>query len=106
MTDKEALAINQDVAGKQGYRALSEPAKQLEIWVKPLSNGEWAMGVLNTGTTAADLTVEWDRFGPVAAKLSNVRDIWAKKSAGDTSKPTTFHVASHDVALLRLTPVK
>lgn len=103
LTNKDVIAIDQDPAGKQGFRALSEPAKQTEIWVKELSNGEWAVCVLNTGTAAADLTVRWSELWTLHGKF-NVHDVWAKKAVGDTSKPYTARVESHDVALLRLTP--
>jgi alpha-galactosidase len=103
LTNKDVIAIDQDKAGKQGYRVLSEPATQTEIWVKELSNGEWAVCLLNTGTSAADLTVHRNRLWTIHGKF-NVHDVWTKKAAGDTSKPYTIHVESHDVALLRLAP--
>ena len=105
LTDKEVVAINQDATGKQGFRALSEPATQTEIWVKELSNKEWAVCMLNTGTTAADLTVHWNRLWTIQGNYS-VRDVWAKKTVGDNSKPYTTKVGSHDVVLFRLTPTK
>lgn len=105
LTDKEVVAINQDSAGKQGFRALSEPATQTEIWVKELSNNEWAVCMLNTGAAAADLTMHWNRLWTVQGKF-NVRDVWAKKAVGDNSKPYTVKVGSHDVVLFRLTPIK
>jgi len=101
LTNKDVIAINQDKLGKQGFRALAEPAKQIEIWVKELSDGEYAVIALNTGTAAADLTVEWDRLWTVGG-LRQVRDVWARKDVGDTSKPYTARVDSHDVALFRL----
>jgi alpha-galactosidase len=105
LVNKDVVAINQDPAGKQGFRALSEPATQTEIWVKELSNGEWAVCMLNTGTAAADLTVHWDRLWTIHGKMQ-VRDVWAKKDLGDNSKPFTAHVDSHDVVLFRLAPLK
>jgi alpha-galactosidase len=105
LTDPDAIAVNQDKLGKQGFRALAEPAKNIEIWVKELSGGDWAVCALNTGTTTADLTIEWDRLWTIRGPFT-VRDLWTKKSAGDTSKPAPFRVDAHDVVLLRLTPVK
>lgn len=105
LTDKEVVAINQDAAGKQGFRALAEPSTQTEIWVKELSNNEWAVCMLNTGTTAKELTVDWERLWTIQGKFS-VRDVWAKKAVGDNSKPYTTRVEPHDVALFRLTPAK
>ena len=104
LTDREALAINQDAAGKQGYRALSEPSTQTEIWVKELANKEWAVCMLNTGTAAADLTLNWNLLWTVQGKFA-VRDVWAKSPVGDTSKPYTARVGAHDVVLFRLNPL-
>ncbi|MDI1249800.1 MAG: glycoside hydrolase family 27 protein [Lacunisphaera sp.] len=105
LTDRDVIAVNQDPLGKQGFRALAEPAKNLEIWVKELSGGDWAVCALNTGTAPADLTIAWDRLWTIRGPHT-VRDLWTKKPAGDTAKPATFRVDSHDVVLLRLTPVK
>jgi len=49
--------------------------------------------------------VHWDRLWTVQGKFT-VRNVWAKAAAGDTSKPYTLRVDSHDVALFRLTPIK
>jgi alpha-galactosidase len=105
MTDKEVLAIDQDVLGKQGYRALAEPGHNIEIWVKELSQGEWAVCALNTNAAAAELTVHWDRLWTIQGQFQ-VRDVWAKKPAGDNTKPYTAKVDAHDVLLFRLTPLK
>ncbi|HEY4301594.1 MAG TPA: glycoside hydrolase family 27 protein [Candidatus Didemnitutus sp.] len=103
LTDKDVIALDQDKLGKEGFRALSEPGRNIEIWVKELSNKEWAVCALNTSQSAADLTIEWDRLWFLHGSYS-LRDVWARKAAGDTTKPYTAHVESHDVALLRLTP--
>lgn len=105
MTNKEVIAIDQDPLGKQGFRALADPGKNIEVWIKELNNGEWAVCALNTSQAPADITVEWNRLWPMQGEFT-VHDIYAGKSAGDTRKPATFHLDSHDVALLRLTPVK
>lgn len=106
LTDKEALAISQDAAGKQGYRVLAEPAKSREVWVRELGNGDLAVAVLNTGSVAADIEVDWEYFGWVMkGETYQIRDIWAKKAAGDTKKAFVSHIDSHGVTLLRLSRV-
>ncbi|HEY0946563.1 MAG TPA: glycoside hydrolase family 27 protein [Opitutaceae bacterium] len=105
LTDQEAIAINQDSLGKQGFRVLAEPGRQIEVWARELNNQEWAIGVLNTGDTATDLTVEWHRFHFLHGTYA-VRELWSKQSAGDTQKSYTRSVDSHDVMLFRLTPKK
>jgi len=105
LTNKDVVAIDQDALGKQGFRALADPGKNIEIWVRELSNGEWAVCVLNTSSTAADLKVEWSRLWTIQGKFT-VHDVWANQPAGDTGKPLTARVDSHDVLLFRLTPAK
>ena len=105
LTDRDVLALDQDPLGKQGFRALAEPGKNLELWVKELSHGEWAVCALNTSNSPADLTVHWDQLWTIQGKFT-VRDLWAKKDAGDNTKPYTARVEVHDVLLFRLTPVK
>jgi len=105
LTNKDVLAIDQDALGKQGFRALADPTKNIEVWIRPLSNDEWAVCALNTGPAAADLTVEWKRLWPMSGDFQ-VNDVYAKRSVGDTGKSYTARVDSHDVLLFRLTPVK
>jgi alpha-galactosidase len=104
MTDKEVIAIDQDAAGKQAYRALSERSTNTEVWVKGLSNGEWAVIAHNTGDEPADIPIEWNRLWTVRGKYS-VRDVWAKQARGDNSQTLTMRIDAHDVALFRLTPI-
>ena len=105
MTNKDVLAIDQDKLGKQGFRALADPGKNIEIWVKELSNGEWAVCALNTNAAAMDITVEWNRLWTIQGAFQ-VHDVWANKDIGDNSKSTVVHLDSHDVALCRLKPLK
>ncbi len=105
LTDPEAIAINQDAAGKQGLRAIAEPSTNTEVWVKELSDGAWAVIAHNTSAAPADIAVEWNRLWTIQGKF-NVRDVWAKKAIGDNRAPHTVRLEGHDAALFRLTPVK
>ena len=105
LTDKEVVAIDQDALGKEGWRFLAETGR--EIWVRELSGDDWAICVLNSGSTPADLTTDFSALGILKGEYA-VRDVWAKKDLGTTrSAPVhTDRVESHDVMLFRLTPVK
>jgi alpha-galactosidase len=105
LTDREVIAIDQDALGRQGFRAQAEPARHFEIWTRELSDGAWAVAVLNTAATPADITVDWSRLWMLSGKPFAVRDVWAKTAAGDTRTARTVRIASHDVALFRLTPL-
>lgn len=104
LTNKDVIAIDQDPLGKEGFRALAEPAKNIEVWVKELSNGEWAVCALNTASAAGNITIEWNRLWTIQGKYL-VHDIWADKELGDNQKSLTVNLASHDVVLLRLKPL-
>jgi len=103
MINKDVLAIDQDPLGKQGFRALADPGKNIEVWVRELGHGEWAVCALNTSSNPADITVEWRRLWTIQGKFQ-VHDVWANKEAGDNSKSATVHLESHDVVLYRLKP--
>lgn len=107
MTNRDVIAINQDALGKGGWRALADPSKNIEVWVKELSNGEWAVCALNTSTATAELEVVWERFRWWFLKglEYSVHDVWANQAAGTTATDTKATVASHDVLLLRLKPL-
>uniref|UniRef100_A0A8C2TGU7 Alpha-galactosidase n=1 Tax=Coturnix japonica TaxID=93934 RepID=A0A8C2TGU7_COTJA len=45
LQNKEAIAINQDPLGKQGYRITKD--KNFELWERPLSDRAYAVAVLN-----------------------------------------------------------
>jgi alpha-galactosidase len=104
LTDRDVIAIDQDALGKQGWRFRAETGR--EIWLKQLSDGAWAVCLLNTGETAADLSIDFPHVWQFSAGKFSIRDLWAKKDVGTTEEIFAAHIESHDVALLRLTPLK
>ncbi|HTY11432.1 MAG TPA: glycoside hydrolase family 27 protein [Bacteroidota bacterium] len=112
LTNREVLDIDQDSLGVQGYRY--DTRDSIEIWVKPLAHGDWAVCFLNRSKTARKLDFDWSK-NVIADDLSkrtmntnetvyNIRDLWQKKALGDTKKNTSSDLASHDVLVVRLTP--
>ncbi len=114
LTNGEAIAVNQDSLGIQGFQYSAQDS--LEIWFKPLSKNEWAVCFLNRGPEAKDVTFSWkehnisDDFSKRGINFHKttftIRDLWAKKDVGKTNKPFVARVASHEVKLLKLSPVK
>jgi alpha-galactosidase len=88
----EAIAVDQDFAGSQGRRLDAGPGYQ--VWGKPVSDGGFAVVLLNTGSTtatvSADIPGEW-----------NVRGLWAHRDAGTA---VSASLRPHQAALLKLTP--
>jgi alpha-galactosidase len=101
LINREVIALDQDPLGKQGYRFMSHPGK--DIWVKELAKGEWAICFLNTGEGTLNLRIDWSHF-PFLKGKHQIRELWQKKSLGSTESHMLQRVASHDVLLLKLTP--
>ena len=110
LTNKEAIAINQDSLGVQGFKYSAQDS--LEVWFKPLAGGDWAICFLNRKNSAQKVTFDWSGHA-VNDTLANrellfkqekykVRDVWAKKNLGSTKKTLKAEVPAHDVLMLRL----
>lgn len=110
LTNKDAIAINQDKRGIQGYRMYDEG--NLEIWVKPLVNDEVAFCFLNRGDTSVKLNFDWKKY-PVHDGLSDTHidfnkevyklyNVWTKKIEGTTEKVLVSEIPPRDVLMFRL----
>ncbi|HHE72207.1 MAG TPA: glycoside hydrolase family 27 protein [Chloroflexi bacterium] len=108
LLNAEAIAVNQDPLGRQGYRVGQTPwGRQIaEVWAKPLSDGSIAVGMFNLGDMPNRLiTVAWESLGLHDRRPCRVRDLWAHEDLGVYTGSFSTRVAPHDVALIKLTPV-
>lgn len=112
LTNKELLAVNQDKLGIQGFKYAVLDG--VEVWVKPLSDGAWAVSFVNRTETAKKFNFDWNKnnfkdvdFGYEAdfAKTTfKIKDLWKNKEVGNTKKIFSTQIASHDVVTLKLIP--
>lgn len=110
LTNKEVIAVNQDSLGIQGFRFLNE--HNIETWIKPLQNGDWAITFVNMNQEPFNLDFDWqkhelgDDLNQKFAKLNEntfkIRDLFNHKDLGDTSKSLKAVIGVHDVLMLRL----
>ncbi len=98
LLNKEVIAIDQDPLGKQ-----ASPVKNgdLETWVKPLSDGGVAVGVVNLGAAAAQATVNANDL-QLNGGVKTARDLWAHKDVEFANGAYSATVASDGVLLLRI----
>ena len=101
LTAPEVIAVNQDRLGKQARRTIKD--RDVEIWKKPLSGGEYALGLLNRGRDTQELKLKWSDIG--LARSWKVRDLWARADLAVFRDSFTTNLASHETRVLRLTPV-
>jgi alpha-galactosidase len=103
LTHKEVIAIDQDPLGKQGYQFMEHPGK--EIWVKELSNSNWAVCFFNNSEEKVQIRVHWPHLSFLQGNY-DVRDVWQGKSLGTTAKDFIGDLPARDVILFKLSPVK
>jgi alpha-galactosidase len=111
LTNKEVIAVDQDKAGHEGYKYSSTDS--VEVYVKPLSDNNWAVCFLNRSHEPKNFTFNWkDQIitdtvsnETLDAKNNNyhLRDLWKKQDVGDTRKPFKATIGVHDVVMLKLT---
>ncbi|MDP0500070.1 MAG: glycoside hydrolase family 27 protein [Verrucomicrobiota bacterium JB022] len=104
LTNREAIAIDQDKAGKQGWRFSQDGER--EIWVRELSEGDWAVCVLNASDDRRATALDFERLYFIPGDYQ-VRDIWAAQDLGLRSELKRIErtLEPHDVIFLRLNKV-
>lgn len=111
LTNKEVVAVNQDKLGIQGFRFINE--NNIEIWLKPLDNDEWAVSFVNMDDKPVDLEFDWlkhemkdglnDRSIETGNHTYEIRDLFKHESIGNTAKPLKATIGVHDVLFIKLT---
>lgn len=97
LMNADAIAINQDRLGKQAERKIHTDTWQ--VFVKPLSDGDIALGILNTSDSAQTAEFNLNELGIFNKKMAT--DLWSKKQMRIGNK-IRVKVASHETKLYRL----
>ena len=93
----EVIAIDQDQLGIQGEKKISDSV--WNVFVKPLSNGDYAIAILNRSARTQKLAINFGDLG-LEGKYQ-IRDVWKHEIIGQS---TNFKgkVSSHETKLFRL----
>jgi alpha-galactosidase len=102
LTNSEVIALNQDPLGIQAARVSQDG--DLEVFAKPLASGDWAVALLNRGSTGSDMRVEWRKDLGTDWPAAAVRDLWAHRDLGVHRDRFATTVGSHVAVMLRVTP--
>jgi len=100
LINREVIAADQDALGRQAKRMRHEEGQ--DVWVKPLQDGSVAAVLLNRGTAARTITLNWTEFGFPADRSAAVRDLWAHKDAGSFQGSFSALVEPHGVVMVRV----
>ena len=100
LTNRDVIAIDQDMLGKQGTRAYSDG--EVEVWTRHLARGALAVAVLDAGDNRFSThpfhldMAKLGLHGPQAGK-----DLWTGKPITLTDQ-MPIEIASHDILLVRI----
>lgn len=99
-TNAEIIAVNQDIAGVQGWRVRDDGSS--EVWSKPLADeGARAVALVNRSDEPRLVAAFWDEI-LLARGPATVRDLWAGADVGTFDDRFATEVAPHDVVMLRI----
>ncbi|MES2774990.1 MAG: glycoside hydrolase family 27 protein [Bacteroidota bacterium] len=99
LSNKELIAINQDIAFVQAQRVLKEG--DIEVWVKRLGNGKkQAIAIMNRGDKEQAFTVSAAKMG--IRKKATLRDLWLNKGLGKIGKGRTFTIPKHGIVVVEV----
>jgi alpha-galactosidase len=98
LTNREAIAIDQDKLGKQGKQVWKSGDQ--EAWARPLVGGAQAVAFFNRATEPAKITVKWADLG-INGKWK-LRDLWLHQNVDWPGPEYAATIPGHGVVMLRL----
>jgi alpha-galactosidase len=114
LTASEILKVNQDSDCIQGSQA--RDVGSAETWIKPLSDGSFAVVLLNKGEAKTKLLVHFNDDGlgwgqgsdffPADFDSAHVRDLYAQSDLGTFSDHFKADVPGNDAMIVKITPKK
>lgn len=96
-TNAEVIALNKDVLGKQAERKIKTAI--WDVFVRPLSNGDYAIAILNKASTNQNAKVNFAELGLM--DKYEIKDLWKHQIIGKSNK-WNGEVASHETKVFRL----
>ena len=114
LTNTEMIAVDQDSLGIAAFKITIPDS--LEVWIKPMKNKQLVLCFFNRTGIARNLDFKWKDM-VIGNKSSGfevhfdkqaflIRDLWLKKDLGMTSGNFKRTLASHDVVVVKLEPLK
>jgi alpha-galactosidase len=124
LENRDVIAVDQDRLGREGYpiarykdgqpidlkiavpmnRRTDDDAvgdsNDQEVWIRPLSHNQVAVGLFNRSSEPAKISVDWKQFG-MSGRL-HARDLWQHKNLGLIQDGYSATVPGHGVVMLRV----
>eukprot|EP00326_Haptolina_ericina_P038680 CAMPEP_0181255438 /NCGR_PEP_ID=MMETSP1096-20121128/49148_1 /TAXON_ID=156174 ORGANISM="Chrysochromulina ericina, Strain CCMP281" /NCGR_SAMPLE_ID=MMETSP1096 /ASSEMBLY_ACC=CAM_ASM_000453 /LENGTH=109 /DNA_ID=CAMNT_0023353563 /DNA_START=285 /DNA_END=614 /DNA_ORIENTATION=+ len=104
LLNKEAIAINQDFEAVPGDVATACNGSSQEVWVRRLTNGDFAIALTNWLDGVQRMTFCLDALLWPHGTTAAARDVWALRDLGTFSGSFSADIDPHDTLLLRVSP--
>lgn len=101
LTNKELIAVNQDILGKQGFKI--EDKGNFEIWQKLLVNDQIAICLFNRENKNKKYEINWSKVKiKDFSGTYEIKDLWRNKIIGTTVENFVIEIPSRDVVVYKL----
>jgi alpha-galactosidase len=101
VSNRAVIAIDQDPAGVQATVVPGSAVGSGEAWVKPLSDGSYAVALLNRGSTAMAISTTAAALQLPPASTYKVTDLWTNQHSTMTGV-LTAQVQAYSTLLVRV----
>ena len=81
----------------------NEEAK--EVWAGNLSDGSYAVLLLNKGSLENEVEITWEEIGFDNNIECKLRDLWKRKDLGNFTKGYKVSLKTHSSQLIKITPI-
>lgn len=109
LTNKDVIAINQDIECRGPYciKQWNNPDNVFSL-VKPLANGDYAVGMFNFGDRASEMSLQFWDIGLTTAsgRGLSIYDCWKHEELGTFTERFCTTVEPHGCVVLRAKVVK
>lgn len=103
LMNRDVIALNQDPEGRGPYEVQHWSNDRVKALVKPLENGDYAIGLFNFTDQRSEMSLEfWDIGLPYASGYAlEFYDCWAHKTVGQFRERYVTHIEPHDCEVFR-----
>ena len=103
VSNSQVIAIDQDPAGVQGTLVPNSSIGNGQVWIKPLSDGSFAVALLNRGQPTLQISTTATALQIPLAHSYKVTNLWANQHSTSTGAFTAL-VQGYATVLLRIAP--
>ena len=101
VSNRRVIAIDQDPAGVQATLVPNSSIGNGQVWIKPLSDGSYAVALLNRGPSAMQIATTATALQIPLARTYKVTNVWTNQRSVSTGALTAT-VQGYATVLLRV----